>query len=285
MSHSGTPPHEVGFFERPAIWKAFVVVAGYLVVYLAIGLLVGLLADADIEMSEFIDSPRNILLALVIPIGTAALLFLWFLARIGWLRAVFGPQPIRGPWWTWLAPILIVVAIVLHLADTDFGAYPVRSLLLLAVMGVFLGIAEETVARGFAVKMIRDAGHSEWVVMAVSSLIFSLMHATNVLSGQSVGTTLVQMGFTFGFGICMYLTLRATGSLVWPIVLHGLYDPTLFLSTGGVNHHGDGSGDALGAVAGLSVEVYLVFALIAFFLVRGRVPATGRHADARPSPA
>ena len=41
--------------------------------------------------------------------------------------------------------------------------------------------------------------------------------------------------FAFGFGILMYVTLRVTGNLVWPILLHALYDPTLFLSTGGID--------------------------------------------------
>ena len=38
--------------------------------------------------------------------------------------------------------------------------------------------------------------------------------------------------YTFFFGIIMYLALRLTGSLIWPILLHASTDPTLFLFGG-----------------------------------------------------
>jgi hypothetical protein len=48
------------------------------------------------------------------------------------------------------------------------------------------------------------------------------------------------VGYAFAFGVLMYLTLRATGNLVWPILVHGLYDPTLFLATGGIDRTATG---------------------------------------------
>ena len=41
--------------------------------------------------------------------------------------------------------------------------------------------------------------------------------------------TLIQLVYTFAFGICMYLTLRVTGNLIWPILLHASADPSTFL--------------------------------------------------------
>lgn len=81
------------------------------------------------------------------------------------------------------------------------------------------------------------------------------------------------MGFTFFFGVAMYLTLRVTGSLVWPILLHAVTDPTTFLATGGVDS-GSGTGSPLLAFAGLSVYLYVIIAIIAVFLVTGRLDRT-----------
>jgi CAAX protease family protein len=50
-----------------------------------------------------------------------------------------------------------------------------------------------------------------------------------VFGGRSVSLTLPQLVYTFFFGFIMYLTLRLTGNLIWPILLHASTDPTAFL--------------------------------------------------------
>ena len=74
--------------------------------------------------------------------------------------------------------------------------------------------------------------------MVISSLVFALLHSANVLSGLPILTVALTVVFTFGFGVLMYLTLRVTGNLIWPMLVHGLYDPTLFLATGGIGVSG-----------------------------------------------
>ena len=106
--------------------------------------------------------------------------------------------------------------------------------------------------------------------MLLSSLIFALLHATNVLSGQPITTVAVTMAFTFVFGVAMYLTLRVTGSLVWPMLLHAVTDPSTILAAGGVDS-GTGTVSPLAGLAGASTYVYLVLTIVAIFAVRGRV--------------
>ena len=69
------------------------------------------------------------------------------------------------------------------------------------------------------------AGHGERFVAVVSSLLFALMHTVNFISGMEVSTVLATVVYTFGFGMCMYLTMRVTGTIWAAIVLHGLTDP------------------------------------------------------------
>ena len=116
---------------------------------------------------------------------------------------------------------------------------------------------------GFSIK-------SEWVVMVLSSLVFALLHSANALSGMPIITVLVTILFTFGFGICMYLTLRVTGNLIWPMILHALYDPTLFLSTGGIDQAAAGPQSPLLQLAGPANMIYILIALVALIVVRGR---------------
>lgn len=70
--------------------------------------------------------------------------------------------------------------------------------------------------------------------------------------------------------ICMYLTLRVTGNLIWPIIVHALYDPTLFLSTGGIDQAASGPQSPLVLLAGPANMVYILIAVIALIVVRGR---------------
>jgi len=41
--------------------------------------------------------------------------------------------------------------------------------------------------------------------------------------------------YAFGFGVCIYLSMRVSGFLLVAIVLHGLTDPTTILATGGLD--------------------------------------------------
>lgn len=136
--------------------------------------------------------------------------------------------------------------------------------------GLFIGLAEELLCRGLVVQALRRAGRGEWSVMVLSSLIFAMLHATNLLSGQDLTTTAQQVAFTFGFGICMYLTLRVTGYLVYPILLHAAYDPSLFIATQGINKVAGTSGGQ-STLAAITTLLYLAVAVVALVLVRGRV--------------
>ena len=107
--------------------------------------------------------------------------------------------------------------------------------------------------------------------MVVSSLIFGLLHASNILGGQEVLTVALTVVFAFGFGICMYLTLRVTGNLIWPMLLHGLYDPTLFLATGGIDEVHSGPQSELLTLAGPSNMIFILIAVVGLIFVRGRV--------------
>jgi membrane protease YdiL (CAAX protease family) len=261
------------FWNQGDWWRAVLLIAGYLVIYVGGGLLIGqLVADRLSEDGIFADT-QTVAWGLLAPLALGAVALTAFVASVGWFRSLFAPQPIRGRGWMWVAPVAVAVAVVLRLLGIDYASYASGVVALTFLSGAFIGFVEEIVTRGIAVKMLRDAGRSEWVVMAVSSLLFALMHATNAFSGQALGVVAATVGFTFGFGICMYLVLRVTGNLIWPMILHCLYDPTLFLATGGIDVAAEGEQSAFLTAAVPANIVFLLIAVVALVAVRGRVRA------------
>ncbi|SDT16460.1 CPBP family intramembrane glutamic endopeptidase [Actinoplanes derwentensis] len=271
------------FWNRPAIWKPFLLIAGYLAFYVAVGQLIGLLFGDRIDTGNLLADPSSIFLALVLPIAIGAAALLVFTWRAGWLREVFGPQPIHGRAWMWIGPALVALAIAGHVGATDWGNWTGTEIALIAVLGLCIGVVEELATRGLAVKMLRDADHGERFVAVVSSLVFALMHSINLLSGMKLATVASTVGYTFCFGVCMYLVMRVTGTLWAAIVLHGLTDPTTFLSTGGIDQAVDTAGArGWSALTGIATIGLMLFAVVAVFLIRNQPPAAAQATRHQP---
>ena len=115
---------------------------------------------------------------------------------------------------------------------------------------------------------MRKAGRGEIAVGLVSAGIFAALHAGNVFtSDQGLSTTAIQVVYTFFFGLIMYLALRLTGRLIWPILLHASTDPTLFLLAGHPS-----TGNPLSIVASLSTYLIIITGavLLVVFIVSER---------------
>jgi len=275
--------------DRPPLaqWRTFWTSGGwvtavlaavlYLALYLGAGKLGQGVLGADLNPDTMFESARGVVLFLLLPLVTGSVILLAFTVSLGWTRTLFARQPVPGRRWMWLAPVLVAAAIVLRAFGIDYGGYPASVIVLTYLSGLLVGFSEEILSRGIVVRMLRAKSHPEWVVMVVSSLIFALMHSTNILSGQAVLTVMITMVFAFTFGICMYLTLRVTGNLAWAMLLHGLYDPTLILASGGIDRAAGAAHSPLLELAAPANAVYLALGAVALLAVRGRVPAAGRE--------
>lgn len=282
MTATTTRPARPGFWDRPATWKAVALVVGYLVFYLAVSRLIGVLFADQIDQEDLIGNATSTFFALVLPIAIGFLGLLLFTWRVGWLPVVFGPQPIRGRGWMWLAPVLVLAAIVGHVGTTDWSRWTGAEIAMIGLGGLFIGLSEELATRGLAVKILRDAGKPERFVAVVSSLLFALMHMGNVLAGIPLATVLTTVVYTFFFGVCMYLSMRVTGTIWAAIILHALTDPTTMLATGGIDETvGTRTATIWDALAAYGVIAFMVFAAVAVLLVRGRVGGRTELAGAR----
>jgi membrane protease YdiL (CAAX protease family) len=260
------------FWNHGTWWKALLVVVVYWGLYQLCGLASGALFGGLFDLDEPLTSPAGIFFGVALPILLGSVLLVAFAASLGWLRELFGRQPVGGRAWMWLAVVLVLVPIVIRLVAVNWSAWGAASVLALLFVGLCVGFAEELLTRGLVVNILRKGGHGERFVFVLSSLYFALLHSGNVITGQSPVAVAITVVYTFGFGAMMYLSLRVTGRLVWAILLHAATDPTTILATGGIDAHGASTaGDAgLIAIAGIFNYVYVLFALVAIFLVKNR---------------
>jgi uncharacterized protein len=198
------------------------------VVYAAI-FSIGFLASG-VDYDQVADTTNNVVKAIVLPVGIGALVLLLVTYFFGWWRPVFRDED-RAPRWTLLIPAFIATAVVAGLVTADWGGRESSFIVWLLVGTIFVGIAEEVLTRGLLLTAFRG-GMGEVGVWFWTSLLFGLLHALNILFGQSVGATIQQIVFAFVFGSVLYASRRATGLLAIPIVLHALWDFTTFMSSG-----------------------------------------------------
>ncbi|HEX4444791.1 MAG TPA: CPBP family intramembrane glutamic endopeptidase [Galbitalea sp.] len=266
------------FWDLGRWWKAVIAVVVYLVLYQLGALLVGTLFGNRIDSKNLFANASSVFFGLGAPLIIGAILLILFLLSVGWIKPTFAGQPVNRPRWMWIFVVLAAIPIVLRLIGINYGSYASGVVITTFVIGLFIGFTEELLYRGIVVRILRNGGHSERVVAVVSSLLFGLSHLTNLASGQPIGTVALTVLFTFGFGMMMYLVMRATGNIVWAMVIHALTDPTTFLASGGVDVASTSTSPLL-SFAGPFNIVFVVAALIAIIFIRGRVE-TGRAAAA-----
>ncbi|SFR93467.1 CAAX protease self-immunity [Microbacterium sp. cf046] len=246
------------FWERGGGWKALLLAAVYYGLYQLMALLVGAVFGTEGGVRGEKGSAMDIVIGTALPIILGSILLVLFALSVGWLKELFSRQPVGGRGWMWVAVGVVAAINVSAFLSIDYAEAGAPLVAAWLFTGLFVGFAEEVLTRGFAVNLMRKAGHGEIAVALVSSGIFAALHLGNLFTtDQGLPTTLLQVVYTFCFGMCMYLALRVTGNLIWPILLHATTDPTLFL-------HGEApaAGSIFGILPAFSTYLIIVTGLI-----------------------
>ena len=252
-----------GFWNQGRWWKALVLVAGYMMVYEPASLLLA----PFLPFIGGVDSASYVLVLYVVPILFGCIILLIFGATVGWLRSLFGRQHVRGRAWMWAAVVVVLLFNIIHFATIDYTAVTAGWVASWLVAGLFIGFAEEVLTRGYVVRIMRSSGQTEIAVGLVSAAVFALLHSVNLLTGQALVPTLIQLLYTFAFGICMYLALRVTGTILTPILLHASTDPSIFMQT---QHPAGGGLSAIGALGNPAVIIIGLALLVPFLILQRR---------------
>ena len=259
------------FLNHGGFWRFLALLVVYLVIYIGSGKLIAPLAG-HYKDDELLSSIGSVFFQITAPLIVGAVVLVALASYLGWTRELFSHRSLHRSWWMWLGPLIVAIPIALRLLGIDWGAHAAGVTGFLLVTGLMIGFVEELTFRGFGVKMIRDGGHGEWAVAALSSLAFALSHSTNLLSGQSIKVVGPTVLYTFGFGVLIYLTLRTTGFLVVAMIAHGLTDPTTILATGGLDKvTRDGADNGFLTTAAAFTFLVIAGGLILLIFIRGQV--------------
>lgn len=260
-----------GFLNKGGVWRFIAFMFFYLIIYVGVGQITGRVLR-DIAEQPLLSSLTTVFVQLTLGLIVGAAILIATITYMGWTKELFARQPIYRSWWMWLGPAIVATPIVLRLLGIDWGFNALPVVVLVMATGLLIGFVEELMYRGIGVKMLRDGGHGEFAVAALTSLLFALSHSVNLLSGQSIKSVGPTVIYTISFGVLMYLTLRSVGFLVAAMILHGLTDPTTILATGGIDEiTAAGSNNILLTAAGGFTLVLIVAGLVLLAFVRGRV--------------
>ena len=99
---------------------------------------------------------------------------------------------------------------------------------LYALYIISIALLEELVFRGIFTFLAKDyfknSRHAPLLITIVCSLVFSLFHLTNLISGADLGYTLLQCVYTFLIGAMLTVTMLKLNNLWLCFVIHAIFD-------------------------------------------------------------
>lgn len=159
---------------------------------------------------------------MVIPVGLGIILLTVVMAFLGnWQRVFVDTYPLHR--WTIAIPLIILVTVLIVMNYSGLASMGLAFALMLLVATFMIGFGEELLFRGIGLESFRSAGFSEFQVGLWSSIVFGVVHFSNVFI-TGVQASLLQVVLTTATGFLFYLVMRATGSLVAAMIAHGLWD-------------------------------------------------------------
>ena len=217
-------------------------------------------AYLDIDYAS-LGTQSNLMRAVIVPLGIAALALSVFNALAGWWPVTLREPRLHKP--VFLSVLLIPMAgfIVFNLYGTAWAAIGLAHTLVLAIAMLLVGFCEEMVTRGVLLVALRGSWSSEARVWLCSSVLFGLLHAINAFFGLGA-FALVQVVLAFCAGTGLYLLRRLTGRLEIAMVVHALWD---FSSLA----HGLASATAESGAMVFLVAIYGVSLVLVYCVLRG----------------
>ncbi len=190
------------------------------VIYMAI--LALLWWATGLDYTRIAESPTTLLLGVVVPVGAGAGFLAIAASVLGWWQpALFERR--AGSGWMWLSPAFMLVAALSLIGSRDLSQLNATWAITLAVGVALVGFAEEMMTRGLGLVGYRGSFSEGWAWFAMSAT-FGLLHGLNLLFGQALLPTLQQIGISFVAASVFYVLRRITGSLIWAMVLHAIWD-------------------------------------------------------------
>ena len=250
---------------KPSLWASLVV----LVIYMAI--VMGVQIGSGIEYTEITKNSNNLLKGVLMPVALSSIFLTLFALWSGWYKDVFKDKfKIQGHNWINLLVVFAIIGTIINFVSGDIGSLGTTFIIYAAIATALVGYSEELMTRGLLLRGARGSGFTEIKVFLITSLAFGLMHSLNILNGQDIKTTVMQVVFTFLAGGVYYAIFRKTGFLWVTMVLHALWDFSLLTNGAGTVNQSPNQVSGIMIIATLCTYAsYIVlFASIRFFNVK-----------------
>lgn len=247
---------------QPRVWIGVVIYLAYVTVVFTVQQLSG------IPYTELGSSGANLFFGAGLSLVVGAVLLAITTTLLGWWRPALFERHRATHRWPVIAAVIMVIALIVNLVSVDWASYD-TAFLAASIVLLLVGFTEEIATRGLLLVGLRSRLSEVWVWFLTSAL-FGLMHLVNAISGQAIGPTVQQVVLAFGAGTIFYILRRVTGSLIWAMILHGLWD----FSTFALGRGTPGPAAALGGALEI-VAIIVAFVGVAF-VIRGadeRLPA------------
>lgn len=153
--------------------------------------------------------------ALLIPLAIG--LFLYIAIKKKWRHTFF--VPINKENIVVYSPLLIVLAIIL-IGTKGLNFESIGDLFLMFLMQLFIvAFIEETVFRGILLRMLLPKG--TFTAVWISSILFGVTHALQLIGGQSIEDTIIQIVYALLVGLVLSLLIMDGQSILLTILFHG----------------------------------------------------------------
>ncbi len=208
---------------KPTLLNALIIV----VVYIAFLTLLQKLSG--VPYTAITKSSTNMLFGVLIPAAIGSLVLTITALWSGWWSDLWRDKyHIKDHAWMHIFMIIVVIEIIANFISGNISYLNIGFIVYAFIGTAFVGYSEELLARGLLVRGARGSGFSEVKVFLIVMVVFGCIHGVNIINGQSIMATLEQMVTAGLAGGVLYTIFRKSGFLAVPMVLHGLYDFSLF---------------------------------------------------------
>lgn len=169
-----------------------------------------------------------------------------------------------------LASLLIIPSLLYNLSNLFFAtmAPTLRSSLLSLQAGFFEEILFRAIPIAYMIRAYKFDEKKIVFPVVLTSLLFGLAHASNMLLGAPLFTTIYQVVCTIGIGIFFGAIYMRTGNIIWCIFSHLLQDFLAFLNEASVGDNGVMKEIEISPLIILDIIVTVVFTVVGLYYIR-----------------
>ncbi|MFL0584812.1 CPBP family intramembrane glutamic endopeptidase [Solibacillus silvestris] len=125
---------------------------------------------------------------------------------------------------------LVTILIILYIGNggLNLGDYP-NVILVIITHLLIIAFIEEIVFRGFMISILREKGIL--LAVTVSSFLFAITHSLQLLGGQDLLSTVIQISYAFATGLVLAFLIALGQPLLVTILFHGINNTFIVLAS------------------------------------------------------